>query len=335
MPGAIAPAAAAIAPTAPAAPAPVAPGGAPPASEATKPAAGAPAKPAETPSQKAERIRLKGKFGGKDQELEKTPDELVRDLQVLEGLRGERSKHLSERKTFEENLAAFQKNPAKFMKERGISLADLAKAEMAQEAELQAMTPEARRIRELEDQVAEHSRAETERVENEKVTAERTAHQSLVQETIQGFDAAIKLSGLPRSGALLKLYAEVQEMAVHAGEPPLTPQQMVTHGERLTIQRVGDLLKASAANEAFRQRNAPQLADVAKLVLPQLEGDALLGFLGNDMVMKVTAAAYAKHRGGSKAPLVQEPVNDGSPRQPAPPSEKRQSEWDVMDRLGA
>lgn len=302
-----------------------------PVADGTAAATAATAPKVETAAVKAERIRLKYKAAGKEQEVDKSHDELARDLQVLEGLKGERGSFMKERDAFNSDRDAFLKDPRGYLKKAGLSLSELAKAEAAEAAELAAMSPEARRIRELEEQVATHERTSKETAETQKVAASRAAHQKLVSETAQAFDAAIKLSGLPRSGALLKTFAEVQEMAVHAGEPPLSPEQLVTAAERLTVSRLGETLKHAVANEGWRQRNAQPLAELAKLVMPSLDGKPLLDWLGKDLVTKVAKAALADMRNASR-PIVQEPPRPDAPPQQPQRREPQRSEWDFMDR---
>lgn len=285
--------------------------------------------PGETQAQKIQRLKLKL---GKGKEVEKTPEELERDLQVLEGLRSERGSFQKERDTFRADLEAFQKNPSEYLKKQGISLSELARQEAAREAELAKLTPEQQEIQRYKEEIARRDAAETERTQTEAQQRAAAEHTQLVTNTAKMLDGAIKASGLPRSGMLLKLMADVMTLAEHKGEPYSTPEQVAQAGEKLALMQTGEILKAFTGNEGFRARNTQVLGEVFKMLVPQLQGKALLDFLGPKLVSHIGETALAALK-SSAMPMIQETPRapDAAPQQNSGP---RRTEWDVMDALG-
>jgi hypothetical protein len=150
-----------------------------------------------------------------------------------------------------------------------------------------------------------------------------------VQQTARTLDAAMKLSGRQRSGELLKTMAEVMELAEQAGEPPMSPEQLVSAADRLESTRISGLVKRAVADPAWRAKNAAVLKDLAQAIMPALEGDSLLDFFGPKNVDRLARAALAKYR---KNPLPQ--VASQTPQTP-PAASPQQRQGDSESMYGA
>lgn len=321
--------------------APVAPAAAAPANTTTPPAQTNGAepnavqkpvapKPNETPQEKAWRLKKKIKVNGKEHDVDMGEDDVVREIQKArhsETTRGEFDKKVAE---FEARQRKLAEDPDAFFQENGIDLETILSERAKRAEQMKALSPEQQEMMRLRQEIQKRDVAEQKRQQTDAQRAEQQAQYELVQQTFNRIDSAIKLSGLPRAPETLKLYAEVQELAEYAGEPEMSPQQIVAAGEKLLLQRLGSTLKVISTNEAWRGKNAEMLAELGKAVLPNLKGDALLTWLGPEMVKAVTAAAWAKTR-GSPTPIIQEPPRN-APTQNAQAAQI--SQWDVMDKFG-
>lgn len=242
------------------------------------------APPAETAAEKKAR-KLKLKIFGKEEEydLDNTPDEdVTRDLQLGKAAR----KHMQEaadlRKKFMEAVEMGKADPAVALKELfGIEDPDayweerLSKKYGDQVKEAQ-MTPEQKRIAELEAKHAEYEKAQAEAKQTREKAAREAYESKVLQEMQTEFAEALQAAAdLPQTQETMMLMAEVAKLRASQGIE-LTPQQM--------------------AHEVRRR-----LQSSHKSVFGSLKGDKLLGYLGDDVVKEVIRARIEK----TKVPVSQ------------------------------
>lgn len=306
-------------------------------STATEPAPGTttPAKPPEQAQAKPStteqpwKAKRKLKIGGQEREIEYDD----RRLQILEHTASQKAEFERRQSEFDQRMRRLQDDPDGFLEESGFDV-NAYLARQAQRAEqMKRLTPEQQENLTLKEQLQKIQQAQQKQAEEARVAAEQREHHEYVQQNVQRLGKAIELSGLPRSGELVRLYAEVQEMAAHAGEPEMSPEQIVSAGERLMSRRLSSLLKA-AGNEGWRSRNAETLSELAKAILPALDGEALLSWVGRDNAMRVVKALHAKTR-TSPVPIIQEPTPVQSTQQTQSNGVPVKTEWDILDGLGA
>lgn len=305
--------------------------GAPPAAPKGEATPGAPKEAPKAP-EPPRRFKAKAKFDGKEQDLDLEEGEVVREIQKARHYDRTRPAFDKQVAEFNAQLEAIKADPLAFLSQRGVDLRQLAIEQQSREAELAKLSPEARRAAELEQQIEQMKSAETKRVEAEAKQAEVREHQQLVAQTRGSLEAAIKLSGRQRSGELLKNFAEVMELAVRAGEPPMSPEQLVSAVERLETTRFSSGIKRAVTDPAWRARNASVMKELAQAILPALDGQELVDFVGPANAVKLAKAQLAVFR---KNPIPMVAESRQTPAAPATPrqGEESQSIFAQLDKL--
>lgn len=301
-----------------------------PAPEAGKPTASAP----KTEAQKI-KLKLRSKKGETDREY--TPAELERELQIAEHERGQRAQYLAEKKEFDDRMRRLSEDTDAFLEEAGFDFEAYTQRRTQRMEQLKAMSPEARENQALKEKLARIEEAEAKRAESERVAGEERKQQEFVQSNVRLYDAAMKLAGLkpsdPGAGSFLRNMAIVRELAHHSGEPDYSPEQMLAQTERFELKQFTDMAARLAKNETWRGRNAEGLQALARSLIPQLEGDALLNWLGKETAIRVTKALHA-HTRTSPVPIIQEPPPVGVQTQTSAAAKPQRTEWDILDGLG-
>lgn len=297
-------------------------------------AAAAPAETAKPPEPR--RFKAKYKADGREQELDLAEEDAVREIQKARHFDKTRGEFEQRERSLRQEIEAISKDPMGFLRKNGVDLRSIAAQEQAREAELAALSPEARRAAELEQRNQQLEEQIKQHGEQNKQAAAQAEHTKLVQSTARTLDNALKLSGRQRSGELLKTYADVMEMAERAGEPPLSPEQLVAGAERLELQRVTGLAKRAATDPAWRARNAPAMSELAKAILPTLEGQELIDFIGKENGVRIAKAQLAQFR-KNPIPVIAGAESQGGQPAPAPAARQqpRQSAsvWQTLDKL--
>lgn len=288
-----------------------------------------------TPAQKI-KLKLKGKNG--EAEREYTPAELERELQIAEHERGSRAQHLKERQDFEARQRKLQEDPDAFFQEAGIDVEAIIEQRRVRAEQMKRLTPEQLKLHAAEEKLAKYEAEKAKADEAAKVAAEQAEHDSFVQGNAKLFRATMALAGLDKGspfdkGSYLHSMGQVRQMALVAGEPDLTPEQLHAHTERFENTQFANTLARKLKNPEWCAKNAESLQAVARAVLPALEGDALLGFVGKENAIRFVKALNGKMR-TSPTPIVQEPPPvETNGNTTVKPSGK--TEWDIMDALGS
>lgn len=304
----------------------------------SKPANNVPgAKPGETAAETRQRLKFKAKVDGREQELEWDEAEAARTYQKARHYEKQHADFEKRQRDFDSQLEAVAKSPLEFFRERGVDLLEIGRAEAQRQQELEAMDPNVRALNEAQARIKQLEQAqENARAEQQRAQAQ-AEHQALVQRTASTLDAAIKLSGMKRSGQLLRLYADVMEMAEHNGEPPMSPEQVVAAGAKLRLQRLTPLIKESLADPAWRGQNAALVKELAAVLVSNLEGGQLAEMFGKDAVRRITKHSLTAFQ-KSPLPATEVPL-DGPPAPAAAPAQRQnsqtsQSMWGILDSLG-
>lgn len=306
--------------------------GAPPAPSKVEATPGAPKEAPKAP-EPPKRFKAKAKFDGKEQDLDLDESEVVREIQKARHYDRTRPAFDKQVADFNARLEAIKADPLAFLSQRGIDLRQLSAEQQAREAELAKLSPEAREAAELREQLESMKSAETKRLEAEKVATAQAEHKQLVANTRNTLDAAIKLSGLKRSGELLKLYADVMELAEHAGEPPLSPEQLVAHGEKLEAKRLKAGITRAMTDQAWRARNAPLMKELAQAILPALDGQELVDFVGRENAVKLAKAQLSIFRKNPIPVVAESRETPTTPAAAKKPADAPLSVYEQLDKL--
>lgn len=287
-----------------AAPAPAAPAGAPSAPSTDSPPAPAAAKPttpaespAKPPASGGEKFMVK--VNGRLREM--TREEVIREAQ----------KSTASRENFEKSAQLTRKNQAllkaladpdpdrqdEALRQLGVDPDRIAERRLAVRAQQAQMTPEQKRIAELEAEVERReSEAKTaaERAEQERLEAMgREVWEKTEQEYRAELDRAIKageLGGMKPAEALY-LMADAALMNLEYG-----------------IELPASELIAEAKTKATEART-----ELQQKLVSGLQGEALLDFLGADAVNAVVRAAVAKYKAGQPIQPLDKPAPIAEP----------------------
>ncbi len=293
------------------------------------PAQGAPSATKPPTPEQPWKAKRKLKIGGKDEEIEYDD----RRLQILEHNMRRKAEIDAKEADLNDRFKRLQDDPDGLFAEAGFDVDRYLEQKAARKAQMERLTPEQQENLALKEKIAKFERDTQAKAEAERVAAEQAENQAFIQSNVQRLGEAIRLSGLPRSGELLRLYSEVQEMAHHAGEPEMSAEQVAFHGERLMAKRMATLL-ASVKNEGWRNRNGPAVKELIAATFPEdLPPDVALNLLGPKRAMAIVKALHAKTR-TSPVPIIQEPAPVNGER-PTPTNGTQRSEWDILDGLSA
>jgi hypothetical protein len=193
-------------------------------------------------------------------------------------------------------------------RELGIDTAEMSQKEILEQIRLEQMTPEQRKLHELEKRLKGHDEEKAKAEEEQKKTAHGQEVERHKNELASLFLETMERTGLPKSSGrfvisrMASLYAQNDAAGLES-----TPDEMAEH--------------VMAGLRAEQQG-----------MLGGLDGEALLSHLGPDVVTKVLQANLAKvrqKRGG--APVAQQPT---SPRVAAkPPAGLQRGDPDFFRKL--
>ena len=244
----------------------------------------APKPAAPTP---AERRKYALKVDGQEIEEELTDDEIRVRLQKAHAVDKRFQEVASQRKQIEEALKTLKSDPAKALKEiAGLDLDEWAEKRIMERYQ-EAMLPEAEREKaEMQRKLADYERQFEEQKTAAETAKQQAFEQQVFEQTEQEFLQAIDQMGYDKGFSrtvLLPMMADIAESALDYGVE-LTPSQMASEaGKRL---------------EAIHKRQ-----------VGGLKGDALLQFLGDDVVNEAIRAKLAKTKGATvTAPTPPPPV---------------------------
>jgi len=255
----------------------------------------------------AERRKYALKVDGQEIEEELTDDEIRVRLQKAHAVDKRFQEVASQRKQIEEALKTLKTDPAKALKEiAGLDLDEWAEKRIMERYQ-ESMMPEAEREKvELQRKLAEYERQFEEQKTAAETSKREAYEQQVFEQTEQEFLQAIEQMGFEDKGfsrtVVLPMMAEIAEAALDYGVE-LTPAQM-----------------AAEANK--------RLETIHRRQVQGLKGDALLKYLGEDVVNEAIRAKLAGVRGATtKAPTPPPPARKpdvpGVRNKPMTPAEWR------------
>ena len=342
---AAAPAAPSTTPSAPAAPkngATHAETGQPPATDPrvnAKPNNEPGAKPGETVAQTRQRMKVKLRKldGPGEEELELDDNDVGRYVQkarVADKTRGDFDRRVQD---FESREKAAMEDPLGYFRERGVDLIEVAAQEHARQQELAKLDPVQRDLAEAREKLAKYETEKTAAAEQAKDEAEAKAQRDLVFAEQTLYKQAIAASGRAAAtpaekGYLMKLYADVREMAEHVGVP-LTAEQLSAAGDRLELSRFGNMTRPGSQAPEWRARDMKALQGLAEAITTGMDDGALMDFFGPKTATRLARAQLTAFR-KSPIPIVadpQPPTQAGASR-PAQPGGDSESLMGMVDR---
>lgn len=293
-----------------------------------------PAEPAKAPEPPR---RFKGKYkdNGKDVDVDLDEGEALREIQKARHYDRTRPEAEARERRLQQTIEAIEKDPRGFLKQRGLDLKQLAAEDIAQEAEMAKLSPEARELAEARQQNQELQQQIQQHAQQQQHAQAQAEHQQLVRNTAGKFAKTIEVMGRTRSGKLLKTMAAVEEMAVRAGEPDLSPEQLASAVERFETSNMKEETIERVKDPSWRSRNGALLKELAAAVFGTLDGQELADFVGPAHGAKISKAMLAIYR---KNPLPALADAGGQPPAPRPPEPQRErppsaSVWSVLDQL--
>lgn len=252
----------------------------------------------------AEKRRYALKVDGQEIEEELSDDEIRVRLQKAHAVDKRFAEVANQRKQIEAALAQLKTDPAKALKEiAGLDLDEWAEKRILERYQ-EAMLPEAEREKaEMQRKLAEYER----QFEEQKTAAERQKaeayEQQVFEQTEQEFISAVEQLGYDKGFSrtvLVPMMAEIAEAALDYGVE-LTPSQMATEANK-------------------------RLETIHRRQVQGLKGEALLKYLGDDVVTEAIRAKLAATKGAAPQaappPPARKPTTQ-EPRKPMTPAEWR------------
>ncbi len=282
------------------------------------PKAAAPA-PVEKPFQYKTKIRS---GDGREVEVEYDKPKLDRTLvehrdAVAKLARYE--KELAERRAFDKML---RENPREALSKHGLNLDELALQRAQREAQLAELSPEQRRIVELEQQIQEREestkRTEQERQQTQAQRRKQAYQEKTRAEVIQslkhvGLDIMTGPQNAQVRGTMLAMAAKIQARTIRAGKPAYTPQELGAEVQKAWLSDATRISGLVASMPEFRAKNAEALRGHLDSLTSGLEGVDLLTFLGPTFARRIVQAQLAQLAGGKSSQPA--PTNGQQPTQ--------------------
>lgn len=299
------------------------------------------AKPGETAAETRARIKVKLRKldGPGEEEIELDENEIGREIQRARVLSKNRAADEKARQEWQAERDAALADPLKFFSERKVDLIELGKQAAAREAELAALDPTQRKLAEAEQRIAKYEAEQAAAAEKAKADAEANEAKQLAMAEHNLYKQAIGASGrAPKTpaeaGYLMRLYADVREMAEYAGVP-LTGEQLAAAGDRLELRRFSDMTRRLLSTPAWRAKNAASIKELAAALAGEADGPTLLEMFSKPVATKLARAQLEAYR-KSPIPVVADPAPP--PPGNAPPQQRRnddgQSLMGMLDGLG-
>lgn len=266
-------------------------------------------KPSETQAQaEARRLRAKVKIFGKEEELDLSEEEAIREIQKGRALERKTKANNEQADRARRAFELAQKDPVAFLRELGHDVNQLAERQLAERARMEMMTPEQRALAERDAKIAEYEQREQTRQQSQRAEAAKRHEQMLLDRNRQEFAEAVEKHGIPKNYKWLERWVDVKRHNLEQGLS-LNPEQI-----------------ASEARKSAR-------SDLMELT-HGLQGKSLMEFLGPELVQHVLQQAIAgyeaEHTYEPPAATRQQPMatGDSGPREVL-------SEADVNQRLRA
>lgn len=176
------------------------------------------------------RFKRKLKDGDNEEEVDLSEDDLLREVQIARAAKrrlGELNKRLREMDAREQRLAAAEKDPLAYLRERGADPEQLASQLLAQKAQRGLMSPEEQRIAELEETNAALE-AKWKRQEQEQLSAQQAALEAKQWEQEEPqFLAEMERVKMPRNMAVLGFMSKVGTELTETLGPGVPPAVVV------------------------------------------------------------------------------------------------------------
>ena len=245
--------------------------------------------------------KMKLKVDGRNEEL--SEEEVIKWAQMGRAAQSRFQEAAAMRKQAEDFIQMLKTNPRAVLENKniGVDLRKFAEDYLGEQLRAQQMTPEQRRIKELEDSLKAKEAQEAEG----KKTAEQRQHDAEIAQYQQEYDIsipqAIEKAGLPKTPYTVKRITDYMISALNNGVD----------------------VSPDAVTEMVRQDYMSDLIALAG----GMDGDRLLALFGDGVSNKIRKADLARLKkglagqGGAEPQL--EPTEDETPSQPAQPSKAK------------
>lgn len=297
------------------------------------------AKPGETAAQTRQRLKVKLRKldGPGEEELELDDLDVGRYVQkarVADKQRAEFEKRVQE---WEAQQEAVFKDPLKFFREKGVDLIELGKQEAARAEEMAKLDPVQRELAEARQKLERYEAEQKAAQQKAEADAKAAEHRQFVLAEQQLYKQAIAVSGRnaktpAEAGYLMKLYADVREMAEHAGVP-LTAEQLAAAGDKLELSRFQSMTKRLAGDAAWRGKHMPELKALAEAITSGMDDGALLDFFGPKTGARLARAQLSAYRKSPLPTVADAQPPPGEVQQTPPPQRRPEQEQSLMGML--
>lgn len=244
------------------------------------------AAPAVAAKQEAIARRLKLKVDGRDEELDE--GEVIKWAQMGRSAQKRFQEAAAARKQAEDFIKMLKENPLEVLRNPaiGIDVRKFSEEFLTKELQKETLSPEQRRIQELEENLRASDNEKKQREEQQRVEQHAKLQQHFAQDYETKITEALQTSGLPKTPLTVKRMADRMSAGIAAGFD-LSPADVVQMVRQDYLTEVHDLFS-------------------------QTDGDALIKILGDGVANKIRKADLARLKstplGGSHlaAPVAKE-----------------------------
>lgn len=232
-----------------------------------------------TEQQKAIARKLKLKVDGRDEELDES--EVVRWAQMGRSAQKRFQEAAQARKQAEDFIRMLKEDPVSVMTNPavGIDPRKFAEEYLSKELQKETLSPEQKRIRDLEDKLRKHDEDLKKAEEQSKKAEFQKLQEHYKQDFDKKFTDALQGSGLPKSPKTIQRMADYMVMALK-NNLDVEPSHVV---------------------ELVRQDYISEIQDL----FSQTDGDKLLKILGDGVANKIRKADLARLRSSQQQPISQ------------------------------
>lgn len=260
------------------------------------------AQPQDAPKPDGSKRKYKLKVDGQEfeEEIDLSDEEAIkRHLQMSKAAQKRMSEAAKARREAEQFIHTLKTNPRKVLTDPnlGVDFRKLAEEYLAEQLEAEMLTPEQRRLREVEAKLREREEQDKARAEEEQAKQLEQLRAQYAQDYDKTISEALQTEGLPKTPKTVKRMAELMYKNLDMGLE-LEPKQLVSIVREDYINEIKELFSSA-------------------------DGETLLKLLGDDVAKKIRKTDLARLK---TKPL--ETKRPSAPAQPEP-SQKRVSteEW--------
>ena len=255
----------------------------------------------ETKSEEKKRRLLSLKVDGKEEQVDldgMSDEQVALELQMAKAARKRMQESAELKKQVQGFIEALKKDPISALKDPafGVDVRKLVEDQLIEEYNLNQLPEHEKKLREQEKKLKDYETREQERTRQEQEIARSKNMEELKAKTLNqietDFSAALEAKNLPKTRETMAAMAEISAMYLEKYNTTLTPGQLASEVEA-------------------------RIESQAKYLTAKMSPEALVKYLGKDVVDGLIKHSIESYRAGKSAPKA-----PNAPETPATPNSK-------------